>query len=172
MKNMTPRFLLLCLLSVFLSFTEFSVGQVVDTKIKNVHIMYKPEKYTINKIDTIMNDSIKLIVNHFTLMDSYANDYGDVTPDSIECRYRDYAIEINLYNHGKEVVNKKLVKSDFTSDSRYWKKLILFKVWLESFDNQLGQIKLRVGLGLPDLYIPIISTLTLNYNGEIEIKLR
>ena len=169
---MTPRFLLLCLLSVFLSFTEFSVGQVVDTKIKNVHIMYKPEKYTINKIDTIMNDSIKLIVNHFTLMDSYANDYGDVTPDSIECRYRDYAIEINLYNHGKEVVNKKLVKSDFTSDSRYWKKLILFKVWLESFDNQLGQIKLRVGLGLPDLYIPIISTLTLNYDGEIEIKLR
>jgi hypothetical protein len=134
--------------------------------------MYKPEKYTINKIDTIMNDSIKLIVNHFTLMDSYANDYGDVTPDSIECRYRDYAIEINLYNHGKEVVNKKLVKSDFTSDSRYWKKLILFKVWLESFDNQLGQIKLRVGLGLPDLYIPIISTLTLNYDGEIEIKLR
>jgi hypothetical protein len=155
-----------------LSFTEFSVGQGLDTKIKNVNVMYKPEKYTINKIDTIINDSIKLIVRHFTLMDSYANDYGDVTPDSIECRYRDYAIEINLYNHGKEVVNKKLLKFDFTSDTRYWKNLILFKVWLESFDNQLGQIKLRVGLGLPDLYIPIISTLTLNYDGEIEIKLR
>jgi hypothetical protein len=105
-------------------------------------------------------------------MDSYANDYGDVTPDSIECRYRDYAIEINLYNHGKEVVNKKLLKFDFTSDTRYWKNLILFKVWLESFDNQLGQVKLRVGLGLPDLYTPIISTLNLNYDGEIEIKLR
>jgi hypothetical protein len=49
---MTSRFLLLCLLSVFLSFTEFSVGQVVDTKIKYVHAMYKPEKYTINTIDT------------------------------------------------------------------------------------------------------------------------
>jgi len=172
MKNMTSRFLLLCLLSVFLSFTEFSVGQGLDTKIKNVNVMYKPEKYTINKIDTIINDSIKLIVRHFTLMDSYANDYGDVTPDSIECRYRDYAIEINLYNHGKEVVNKKLLKFDFTSDTRYWKNLILFKVWLESFDNQLGQVKLRVGLGLPDLYTPIISTLNLNYDGEIEIKLR
>jgi len=134
--------------------------------------MYKPEKYTINKIDTIINDSIKLLVKHFTLMDSYANDYGDVTPDSIECRYRDYAIEINLYNHGKELVNKKLLKSDFTSDPRYWKNLILFKVWLESFDNQLGQVKLRVGLGLPNLYTPIISTLNLNYNGEIEIKIR
>jgi len=105
-------------------------------------------------------------------MDSYANDYGDVTPDSIEFRYRDYAIEINLSNHGKEVVNKILVKSDFTSDPRYWKNLILFKVWLESSDNQFEQIKLRVGLGLPDLYIPVISTLILNYDGEIEIKLR
>ena len=169
---MTPRILLLCFLSIFLSFTEFSVGQGFDTKIKNVHVMYKPEKYTINKIDTIINDSIKLLVKHFTLMDSYANDYGDVTPDSIECRYRDYAIEINLYNHGKELVNKKLLKSDFTSDPRYWKNLILFKVWLESFDNQLGQVKLRVGLGLPNLYTPIISTLNLNYNGEIEIKIR
>ena len=170
MKSMTPRILLICLL--FLSFTEFSVGQVVDAKIKNVHVLYKPEKYTINKIDTIINDSIKLIVKHITLMDSYANDYGDVTPDSIECRYRDYAIEINLYNHGKELINKKLLKSDFTSDPRYWKNLILFKVWLESFDNKIGQVKLRVGLGLPNLYTPIISTLILNYNGEIEIKLR
>jgi hypothetical protein len=105
-------------------------------------------------------------------MDSYANDYGDVTSDSIECRYRDYAIEINLSNHGDKVVNRKLVKSDFTSDSRYWKNLTLFKVWLESSDNQLGQIKLRIGLGLPDLYIPVISTLTINYDGKIEIKLR
>ena len=172
MKNLTPRFLLVFLICVFLSFPKFSVGQVVDSNTKTVHVLYKPENYTINKIDTIINDSIKLIVKHFTLMDSYANDYGDVTPDSIEFRYRDYAIEINLSNHGKEVVNKILVKSDFTSDPRYWKNLILFKVWLESSDNQFEQIKLRVGLGLPDLYIPVISTLILNYDGEIEIKLR
>jgi hypothetical protein len=172
MKTITPRFLLLCLICGLLTFPQFSFGQEVDSKIKNVHVMYKPENYTINKIDTVINDSIKLTVNHITLMDSYANDYGDITPDSIEYRYRDYIIEINLSIHGEEVVNKKLVKSDFTSDPRYWKNLILYKVWLESSDNQLGQIKLRVGLGLPDLYIPIISTLTLYYDGEIEIKLK
>ena len=105
-------------------------------------------------------------------MDTYANDYGDVTPDSIEYRYRDYAIEINLSKNGNEIINKRLVKADFTSDPRYWKNLILFKVWLESADNQLNQLKLRVGLGLPDLYTPIISTLTLGYDGKIEIRLR
>ena len=172
MKNLIHRSLLVCFICGILSFPEFSAGQVFDSKTKTVNVIYKPENYTINKIDTVINDSIKLIVNHFTLMDSYANDYGDVTPDSIECRYRDYAVEINLFNHGEEIVNKKLVKSDFTSDPRYWKNLILFKVWLESSNIQLGQIKLRVGLGLPDLYIPVISTLILNYDGEIEIKLR
>jgi hypothetical protein len=172
MNNLTPKFLLLFFICAFVSFSEFSSGQVVDSKIKTGYIIYKPENYTINKIDTLINDSIKLIVKHFTLMDSYANDYGDVSPDTIEYRYRDYAIEINLSNRGKEVLSKKLIKSDFTSDPRYWKNLILFKVWFESYNSQLGEIKLRVGLGLPDLYTPVISTLTINHDGQIDIKLR
>lgn len=169
---MTHRVLLLILACGFLSIPGSSIGQVADTKNKVAHIIYVPDTYTINKIDTILSDSVRLSVKHFTLMDSYANDYGDITPDSIECRYRDYAIEIILSKHGKEVVNKKLVKSDFTSDPRYWKNLILFNVRLESFDSISGKIKLRVGMGLPNLYTPLFTSLTLHTDGEIEIKLK
>jgi hypothetical protein len=169
---MSTRLLIAVLIPGLLSITEFTSGQEIKSDSKTVHVIYKPENYTITKIDTTLNDSIKLIVNHFTLMDTYAVDYGDVTPDSIEYRYRDYTIEIHLSLNGNEIINKKLVKADFTSDPRYWKNLILFKVWLESNNSQLNKLILRVGLGLPDLYTPVISTLTLGYDGKIEIKLR
>ena len=168
---MIPRLLFICLWSTFLLFSKASFGQVGYIGNKSVHTVYKPENFTINKIDTVINDSIRIFVRHYTLMDSYANDYGNVTPDSIECRYRDYALEISLSNHGRQIFNNKLVKSDFISDSRYWKNLTLFKVWLESYNIQSGQVRFRVGLGLPGLYSPVISTLIIGHDGQSEIKL-
>jgi hypothetical protein len=162
----------LSLIVGLLSIPELSLCQSDNSIKKKVHVTYKPESYRINKIDTILSNSTKLKISHYTLMDTYAKDYGDVTPDSIECRYRDYAIDIMLSNNGKIILNKSLLKSDFVSDERYWKNLTLFKVWLDSYNNQLGQIIIKVGLGLPELYKPVIATLTLYNDGKYEIKLK
>jgi hypothetical protein len=172
MKNKTSGTLFLVLVCGLFISSQNSLGQLAESKNKKAQVVYVPEKYSINKIDTVLNDSVKLSVRHITIMNSYASDYGDVTPDSIEFRYRDYAIEINLTNNGKEVVNKKLLKSDFISDSKYWKNLTLFKIWFESFDDKTEQIILRVGIGLPNKYDPVNSILIINLNGGTEIRLK
>jgi hypothetical protein len=157
---------------VFNYISASSYCQVINSDKKIIKFEYKPEEYELNKIDTTINDSIRLIVKHYTLMDSFANDYGDVTPDSIVYGYRDYALEIELFNHGKEVINRKILKSDFVSDEKYWKNLTMFKVGLESIDPKVTQIILKVGLGLPGLYKPVIATLIIGYDGEIITKLK
>ena len=167
MKNRTIITILLIAFG-FISANSFCQKTKVDKKIK---FEYRPENFELNKIDTTVNDSIRLIVKHYTLMDSYANDYGDVTTDSIVFGYRDYALEIELFNNNKETSNKKFLKSDFITDQKYWKNLTLFKVWIESIDPKINQIILKVSLGLPDLYAPVSGHVFIGYNGEIITRL-
>jgi hypothetical protein len=167
MKNRTIIAILLIAFG-FISANSFCQKIRVDKKIK---FEYKPKNYELNKIDTTVNDSIRLIVKQFTLMDSYANDYGDVTPDSIVYGYRDYALEIGMSINDIEIINKKILKSDFVTDQKYWKNLTLFKVWIESIDPKNNQIILKVSLGLPDLYTPIFGHVFIGYNGELITRL-
>jgi hypothetical protein len=156
----------------FLSVPGSSLGQAVNSKGKAKHIKFIPGNYQLTRIDTAINDSIRLIVQSYPLMDSYANDYGDVTPDSIECRYRDNVIEIQLIRNKKEIIKKTIIKSDFITDPKYWKNLVIFKTWIESVDYKMKQIKLRVAIGLPDLYNPVLASATIGYDGNIDLKLR
>jgi len=104
-------------------------------------------------------------------MDSFATAYG-VISDSIIYHYRDYEIEINLSIKGEEIINKKLLKSDFISDEKYWPNLTIFKVWLKSSDVENNSIKLRVGIGIPNFSTPVIASLILRYDGSTIIKLK
>ncbi len=167
MKNMTLIAILLIAFG-FISENSFCQKIKVDKKIK---FEFKPNNYELNKIDTTVNDSIRLIVKHFTSMDSYANDYGDVTPDSIVFGYRDYALEVGLFINNIEISNKKILKSDFITDQKYWKNLTLFKVWIESIDPKINQIILKVSLGLPDIYTPVFGHVFIGYNGDIITRL-
>jgi len=151
--------------------TSILYCQEINSDNKFYKIEYLPENFELNKIDTTINDSIRLIVRHYTLMDSYATAYG-VISDSMIYHYRDYEIEINLAIKGKEIINKKLLKSDFIFDEKYWPNLTIFKVWLKSSDIENSNIKLRVGIGIPNFSTPVIASLILGYDGSTIIKLR
>jgi len=148
-----------------------SFGQEIRSGSKTQHFEYIPKDYQWNKMDTIINDSIQLIVKHYTLMDSYATAYG-MDSDSIVYRYRDYAMEINLIIAGKEITNKKLLKSDFIADEKYWPNLTIYQVMLNPSNSENNQIKLLVGIGIPDFNTPVMANLILDYNGMTSIKLR
>ena len=148
-----------------------SYSQESSSGNKTRNIEYVPKNYEMNKIDTIINDTIRLVVKHYTLMDSYATAYK-VIPDSIGYRYRDYEIEIDLTINKKEIINKRFQKSDFIPDEKYWPNLTLFKVWLKSSDIGDDQIKLRVGIGIPNFNTPLMASLILGYDGKINIKLK
>ena len=104
-------------------------------------------------------------------MDSYATAYG-LKSDSIVYLYRDYALEINLIISGKEIIKKKLLKSDFITDEKYWPNLTMYRVWLKPTDCENNQIILRVGIGIPDFSTPVIAGLILGYDGKTSINLR
>jgi hypothetical protein len=145
--------------------------QVTNSDSMYNKIEYIPKNFELNKIDTTINDSIKLNVRHYTLMDSFATAFGE-NSDSIIFRYRDYEIAINMTIKGKEIINKKLLKSDFITDEKYWPNLTIFKIWLKSSDVESSSIKLRIGIGIPNFNTPVIASLFLGYDGSTIIKLK
>lgn len=167
---MSYRIIITTILIVGLK-TTILYCQATNSDSKSNNIEYIPKNFELNKIDTTINDSIRLIVRHYTLMDTFATAFG-VIPDSIIYHYRDYEIEINLAIKGKEIINKKLLKSDFISDEKYWPNLTIFKVWLKSSDVENSNIKLRVGIGIPNFSTPVIASLILGYDGSTIIKLK
>lgn len=168
---MTQRIIITALIIIGFGYAKNSYSQDISPGNKIKIIEYIPKNYELNVIDTTISDSIKLIVKHYTLMDTYATAYG-VVSDSIVYRYRDYALEINLIINKKEIINKKLLKSDFIPDNKYWPNLTIFKVWLKSSDYENNQIKLQVGIGIPDFNEPVTANLLLGFDGKIDIKLK
>jgi hypothetical protein len=169
---MSNKLIKVALILVGLGFTTLNLHCQENTSgNKHLNFKYIPKDYGMNRIDTLLNDSIRLVVNHYTLMDSFATAYG-VVADSVACRYRDYALEIVLRIHGKEIIRKKLQKSDFITDEKYLPNLSLFKVWLKPDDIENNQITLRIGIGIPDFNTPVIARLILGYNGNSSIKLK
>lgn len=170
-KKMAPR-LIIAILIIF-GFgcnTMNSKSQKISSDNKDQKFEYSPKDYELNKIDITINDSVRLIVKHYTLMDSYVAPYGPVTSDSITYGYRDYAMEIELLKQGTVIINKKLLKSDFSLDKNYIKKCVFNKVWLESVDYKRNKFKLQAGIGVPDSDNSVIADLTLGIDGKIDIK--
>jgi len=169
---MTRRIIITTLIIIGFGYTTMnSYGQEISSGNKIQNFEYIPKNYELNKIDTTINDSVRLIVKHYTLIDTYATAYG-VISDSIVYRYRDYALEIDLIINEKEIINKKLLKSDFIPVDKYWPNLTIFKVWLTSSDYESNQIKLQVGIGIPNFNKPVVANLILGYDGKIDIKLK
>lgn len=168
---MIVKIIIATLIIGFACTTTNSYSQEISSNRKIQNFEYFPKNYELNKIDTTLNDSIQLIVKHYTLMDTYATAYGKES-DSTVYRYRDYALEINLIISGKEIINKKLLKSDWITDEKYWPNLTIYRVWLKPSDCDNNQIKLRVGIGIPNFSTPVIAGLILGYDGETSIKLR
>ena len=104
-------------------------------------------------------------------MNSYATAYGKES-DSTVFHYRDYSLEINLIIHGKEIINKKLLKPDFITDEKYWPNLTIYRVSLKPSDCENNQIKLQVSIGISDFSTPVIAGLILGYDGKTSIMLR
>jgi len=151
--------------------TMNSYSQEIRPGNKIQNFEYIPKNYELNKIDTTLNDSIHLIVKHYTLMNSYATAYGKES-DSTVFHYRDYSLEINLIIHGKEIINKKLLKPDFITDEKYWPNLTIYRVSLKPSDCENNQIKLQVSIGISDFSTPVIAGLILGYDGKTSIMLR
>ena len=151
--------------------TMNSYSQEIRPGNKIQNFEYIPKNFELNKIDTTLNDSIQLIAKHYSLMNTYAKAYGKDS-DSTVYRYRDYALEINLIISGKEIIKKKLLKSDFITDEKYWPNLTMYRVWLKPTDCENNQIILRVGIGIPNFSTPVIADLILGYDGKTSIKLR
>ena len=168
---MTIKIIIAILIIGFGCTTSNSFSQEISSDRKIQNFEYIPKNYELNRIDKTLNDSIHLIVKHYTLMDSYATAYG-LKSDSIVYLYRDYALEINLIISGKEMINKKLLKSDWITDEKYWPNLTIYRVWLKPSDCENNRIKLRVGIGIPNFNTPLIAGLILGYDGKTSIKLR
>lgn len=162
--------LLVFISTLFVTIITFGQASSQPSNHLKAKCIYIPEHYKLNQIDTTIHDSIQLSVKHYTLMDSYATAYG--VTDSVEKRYRDYAIEVTIKIKGNVVINKKLLKADFTEDEKYWPNLTLFRVWLNPEDINNDRLKLRVGMGIPNFSTPVIASLILNYSGAINIKLK
>ena len=168
---MIVKIIIATLILGFVCTTTNSYSQEIPSNRKIQNFEYIPKNYELNRIDKTLNDSIHLIVKHYTLMDTYATAYGKES-DSTVYRFRDYALEINLIISGKEMINKKLLKSDWITDEKYWPNLTIYRVWIKPADCDNNQIKLRVGIGIPDFSTPVIAGVILGYDGKTSIKLR
>jgi hypothetical protein len=130
---------------------------------------FSPKQYELNKIDTLINDSIRLVVDRYTLMNSYVTPYGAVANDSTVYAYRDYAFDVSLFVNDSLIVKKNYLKDSFGLDKDFLKESIIYGVWFDSYDKLEKELKLIVGIGVEDSDNVERFVMAITLFGKIEI---
>ena len=176
--NMKQSILGILIILFGLSCTEESTDDnpINKQEVKNQAeiISYYPETLKTIIEDTTIQDSLRLIIETKSSDSTFVKQSWELNSDTMLVQlYRDNIVNLTLKNKGNLILSTELKKELLfeTMPSEFMDQSIIILAWYEDFNNQSGEIKLRMNVCVPESDYCYLYSIYAFTTGDLRIEM-